>query len=362
MAMNEEQTKNILSMLIKEFKEHNDQETLALLRECDFNIIDTRYDNWNYGTTFYTIFLNVEYSAFRNLSNENRKDIEGEIVKYAKPIFDDDNNIIENAVIQPKIEKYLDWDAISGFCSKKEFRALVDKEKEFLLLSGTGKLKIEETNNDENFKILRKKTVTLYKALLIEDPISFNSLWDWYHYYNKKELNTYQQRREALSSFYDPVFRVIDASDEEINVSSYSKTGFKKIDDSIQQLRNDLTNAHDRISYNQIGVRCRETLILLAKEVYDDTLHHPSDFPDKISDSDTKRMLDGYIQYNFSGSSNDEKRKYLKATNALADNLVHRSNATLFDAKLCFHATLSLIELIRIINEESKRAIFSNRK
>lgn len=133
---------------------------------------------------------------------------------------------------------------------------------------------------------------------------------------------------------------------------TYEKTGWEKIDESVGILLGDLNNITDRLSINEIGVRCRETIILLSNEVYKEELHHPSDYPDSISPTDAKRKFDGYFEYQFSGKDNDEKRNYAKACNKLANYLTHSSHVTETDARLCISATLSLIQLIKVINDK----------
>lgn len=62
-------------------------------------------------------------------------------------------------------------------------------------------------------------------------------------------------------------------------------------------------------------------------------------------------MIDGFIEHELGGSNNETKRKYAKATNDLANELTHKQNPSLNDVKLCISATLSLIQMIKIILE-----------
>lgn len=62
-------------------------------------------------------------------------------------------------------------------------------------------------------------------------------------------------------------------------------------------------------------------------------------------------MFDGYLEYHFPGPSNAEKRAYAKSCNKLADSLTHGTHVSVIDAKICINATLSLIQLIKIIEK-----------
>lgn len=96
-----------------------------------------------------------------------------------------------------------------------------------------------------------------------------------------------------------------------------------------------------------MGVRCRETIILRSNLIYDDSIHHPTDYPGEISSTDAKRKFDGYFEYHFKGSSNEEKRSYAKSCNKSAHYLTHNSHLTVRDARLGIVATSALIQLIK---------------
>lgn len=122
----------------------------------------------------------------------------------------------------------------------------------------------------------------------------------------------YFDRRQFITEKINSLISIIE---EENNLVVYQKTGWDKIDESIDTLILDLNNINDRIDINEIGVRCRETIILLSEMVYDDSIHHPSDYEGDISPDDAKRKFDGYFEYKFKGSSNEEKRNFSKTCN-----------------------------------------------
>jgi len=60
-------------------------------------------------------------------------------------------------------------------------------------------------------------------------------------------------------------------------------------------------------------------------------------------------MLESYIAVELGGSSNETLRKYAKVTLDLTNELTHKRTASKQDASLCAAATISLINLIGII-------------
>lgn len=65
--------------------------------------------------------------------------------------------------------------------------------------------------------------------------------------------------------------------------------------------------------------------------------------------TDAMGMLTNYFSHTLSGSSNDEYRSYTKATHKIANMLTHKRNATKKDMLITVSSTLSLINLVGVI-------------
>lgn len=152
---------------------------------------------------------------------------------------------------------------------------------------------------------------------------------------------------------YIPLIENIKQSEETQLNSIYKKTGWSLIDESISIMERELENLRDRIDYNQIGVRCWETILLLAKEVYIEEFHHPSNFLEKIGPDDAKRQLDGFIEHSLCGEANKLLREYAYKCNDLANKLTHKKNPTTYDLDLTYIATISLVNIIYATYKES---------
>lgn len=358
MRINKDSQKVYFSSLVASLRSSGDITTINILKKAIPELVDIRYDNWNQGTWFYKLFIYLKLAEFNQLTDEIRENHEVVIFGTYSKLFSDEADVLENVEIKPLIEHQLDWAALKGEETKKSIIAKLNREKEYLINSGTGIFRIQDC--DEDYKALHINTKKVLSALMVEHPLDYKTLWDWYYYYSEN-LSTYRERRKYINDLFGNVIELITKSEVNQNDSiKYEPTGWEKIDSSVNLLSKQLVNISDRIDLNQIGLRCRETIILLAKEVYKEPLHHPPSFKEEISKTDSARMLQGYIEYNFKGQSNDEKRRYAKLTNNLANNLTHKQTPTLLDAKLCLSATLSLINIVKIINDEiSNKAVIA---
>lgn len=353
MRISKNSQKVYFSSLVASLRSSGDITTVNILKKAIPELVDVRYDNWNQGMWFYTLFIYLKLTEFNHLTDEVRENHESVIFGAYSKLFSDESDVLENVEIKPLIEHQLDWVALKGKETKKSIIDKLNREKEHLINSGTGISRIQDC--DEDYKALHTDTKNILSALMVEHPLDYKTLWDWYHYYSEN-LSTYRERRKYINDLFTNVIELITKSEVNQNDSiKYEPTGWEKIDNSVNLLSKELVDISDRIDLNQIGLRCRETIILLAKEVYVESLHHPSSFKGKISQTDSARMLEGYIEYNFIGQSNDEKRRYAKLTNNLLNNLTHKQTPTLLDAKLCLNATISLISIIKIINDEISR-------
>lgn len=225
-----------------------------------------------------------------------------------------------------------------------ELIELLDRLKSGLISQAT-----DGSMDNNEYKYIR--SIIINEPILKKQDISFiksNMTAMEFRRYMQSISGHYADRRSFITEKINALIQVLEDLNDNI---VYQKTGWEKIDDSVESLITDLNNITDRIDINEIGVRCRETIILLAQLVYDDSIHHPSDYPNAVSKTDAKRMFDGYFEYKFRGASNSEKRSFAKSCNSLANYLTHTGNPTIMDAKLTIVATLSLIQLIKTVEK-----------
>lgn len=122
------------------------------------------------------------------------------------------------------------------------------------------------------------------------------------------------------------------------------------IDEAITKINKDCSMANSEMEYQNIGNSCRNLVISVAQIVFNPEIHGKINKEGKeLSKTDAIGMLTNYFTYNFSGSSNEFYRKYAKAANDLANMLTHKRTATKRDMLITVSATLSLVNLIGVM-------------
>ena len=132
-------------------------------------------------------------------------------------------------------------------------------------------------------------------------------------------------------------------------------TGWKKLDRTMNRIRDILVIASTEDHFKEIGVLCREALISVAKEVFDEDQHPPlpNDIVD-VSKTDAKRMMGRYLASEISGRSNREIRRSVDSAVDLANKVTHSQSSSYRDAALSAQATFNAIGLITIIAGKRK--------
>jgi hypothetical protein len=120
--------------------------------------------------------------------------------------------------------------------------------------------------------------------------------------------------------------------------------------------------ASDPIAFQNIGNTCRIIMQKVSNNVFDPQLH--TDTGGKgVSEGEFKNRLHTYIKTELGGHDNERMRAFSlsiidsaeKAVN-IANGLTHSLNADSFIAESCVVSTISLINIIRII-ERNKNAL-----
>lgn len=126
-------------------------------------------------------------------------------------------------------------------------------------------------------------------------------------------------------------------------------TGWQKVDRQVQEMRLRLNAAQTEEQCQGVGLLCREILISVAQELFD-AKRHPTSDGIAASDTDAKRMIEAIFDAELKGSGNDEARRHAKAAVNLALALQHKRTADFKTAALCAEGTLSVVNLLAIID------------
>ena len=82
-------------------------------------------------------------------------------------------------------------------------------------------------------------------------------------------------------------------------LEQYQPTGGERVDRSIDEMKNRLEVANAEEQFQAIGMLGRETIITVAQQVFDRTLHKTEDGVEP-NETDAKRMLDAFLGYELS--------------------------------------------------------------
>lgn len=342
--------KSLISMILSTLKSRNDLETANFLKKCNVRLESYYYDNWNGGRSYDCFYCYIPLKFYSKYTNTQLDEYKKRILEVYHFLYEDnENTIVDRVEIIPNREIIVDWDAIKDRETKISLISKLEREKQILIDIALFKRKIQET--EDEYRELHDYLLSIFNDCYLEHPINFRTIREWYNFY-KNNLNTFDLRLKYLDDMYIPLIEKIKQSEEAQLKVAYKKTGWSLIDESISIMERELENLRDRIDYNQIGVRCRETILLLSKEVYIDELHHPSSFPENVGPDDAKRQLDGFIEHSLCGESNKLLREYAYKCNDLANKLTHKKNPTSYDLDLTYIVTISLVNIIYAIYKE----------
>ena len=97
----------------------------GILRVSSAKIEETGYDNWNGGTTIWTIYLLLEPAAYAKLG-ANREVLEEQINKRLKPILEQFTSDWYSVTIAPKVEHRPEWREQQGGISRSTRQNIID--------------------------------------------------------------------------------------------------------------------------------------------------------------------------------------------------------------------------------------------
>jgi hypothetical protein len=231
--------------------------------------------------------------------------------------------------------------------SSEDLQRQIEAQRALMIAVSTGGPRIQTV--DEEYRVRGEKIRAGLAEREIEDPNPFEDLWSWHGKWSGA-LPTWASRRQFISQLYAPLLAQLSAEEAGRDlVREIEPTGWTKVDRGLHQARRVLAEAGTEERFQSVGHLCREILISLGQVVFDPTVHPTVDGVE-ASETDGKRMLEGYVDSALSGSSNKAARQHVRATVDLANTLQHKRTAIFKDAAVCLEATTSVVNLIAIIS------------
>lgn len=338
--------KTILTVM-ELFNADKDLELADLLRTSEITSEPTHYDNWNSGTTYYSIYITVSVEKFVELQHR-QTEIEGKIKEKTELVLRPyENTQVGQVYIIPKSIPKIEWDRIADIFNKDQLIGEINYLKNTMISVSTGGQNIQDVNTEYQ-KRFAKVSIALQR-LTFENPNSFGDLWEWYARWSSGEMPQYKNRRAFIGEMYGDLLKSLQETEQpELLNIPVNMTGWERIDRTVKEIKMRLKQAANEEQFQTVGLLCRETIISIAQAIYNEEKHPTLDSV-KASKSDAKRMLEAYIAVELVGGANENLRKYARASNDLANELTHKRTANAKDASLCASATISLVNLIGIL-------------
>lgn len=333
-------------------KERGYDDICGLINNAEVEVINTDFDNWNGGIYIYTVYICIPVKQYAPFTPERIKEIERVISQSInEAIKGDDNNSFSVEIIPKSNKDRIDWISNGGTEAKNSLRQDIETMRNIMISVATNGSRIQ--NEEDRYRLLYTKVKQACNNLHIPFNNAHQSLWDWYGKWGV-EFPTYQERRQYINSLFEPTFEAFDSPENSATTDTLIKLDdWGKINRTLVKIKRDSAVAKDEEDFQSVGLLCRELIISLAQAVFNPEIHGSMDEKGVvIGKTDAVRMLKNYISIQLEGGSNEELRSFAQNANKLANRLTHQRNATKKDMMLTVSSTISLINLIGVLEDK----------
>lgn len=203
-----------------------------VIKNATLEIRFNSHDNWKGGIDYWDIVFKLKYRNYTALGDERSK-FESVLDNTLLDLHKDEHNIIANVVIEPVIERFIDWQAILPETKNSAIK-LIEEEKELLTAIATGR-SYKEDGVEEDFVARHRKICDIAAKAGFDYPIQCNSLAEWWT--QIRDYVSWADRRASISEMFSPILDQLRKSEEDNNVdftqiTSRSATVCKAIEDA----------------------------------------------------------------------------------------------------------------------------------
>jgi hypothetical protein len=254
--------KEILNTVHELFKSEKNQLISEILNTSESFAEPTYYDNWNGGTTYYNVYLNIPIEIFVQ-NQKKQEELENTIKqKFELVLRPYDNLQIGQVMIIPKSIPSLDWSKILGLFDKDQLLSEIEYLKNSMIDVATGNRIIQDINED--YKKRCTKVSLALRRLGIDNPNPYEDLWHWYTRWKKGDLKSYNDRRIFIFEMYQNLIQFIQESDKVGTFKiSISLIGWDRIERTVKEIQTRMNYAKNEEQFQSVGLLCRETIISL---------------------------------------------------------------------------------------------------
>lgn len=241
--------KDILSMSQRALSDKDELAAVSVIKKGQLEVRFSIHDNWNGGIDYWDIIIKLKYTDYYTLTD--RSSLEKKILESVNSFHCDDSNIIANVIIEPLVERIIDWKSVIPDTKESTIK-LVLEEKNVLTDHATGKALYKSEGAEEDYQKRHYKILSIASRAGFDYPINANSLAEWWE--EVRCIPTYAERRSYISKKFSPLMQKLQESEDNtasLNfslISEKSDTVMKAVEDAEVFIRNGrFDSAVDRI-------------------------------------------------------------------------------------------------------------------
>lgn len=223
----------LISNALRYCQEQNKADVVTVIKNSSLVVELNNHDNWNGGIDYWDIVFQVKYKDYIALGDRISK-IETDLLEILDKLHTEDGNIIANVLVRPKIEQYIDWNAILP-ATKDSLIQLIKGEQKTLTDIATG-VSYKEHGLEQEYQERHLQIIQAAKKAGFDYPINANSLAEWW--IEIREISGYADRRAYISKVFSELLKMLNESEDTIDsidfssIATRSGTIQKAIDDA----------------------------------------------------------------------------------------------------------------------------------
>lgn len=227
--------------------------------------------------------------------------------------------------------------------------ALLAAQETLLIDVSTGGSRIDSVKD-----VFRDRRALLTKGLAdrgLDEPFGFDELWAWYNYW-REHLGSYADRRAYISALASSTRAALEKAARQAGVDDFGgleAPTWIALDRRVSGIVSELGRAITTDDLQDVGRRCREVLIDLAKLIADPSLVPVGQEAPKGADA--KAWLDLLLATKASGTAWADFRKFVRAAWDLAQRVTH-GDVQRVEAHGAAQATVLIVRTLQQLVEQ----------
>ena len=265
--------RSLVSTGLRYLQDQGKADSVAAIRNSTLEVAFNNHDNWDGGIDYWDLIFHLKYKDYTAI--EDKKDvIEGEIRDALDRFHTDVQDRLAYVLIQPVVELYIDWNAITPI-TKDELICMIQDEQAMLTEVATGKLSFKTDGVEDIYQERHRRILTIANRAGFEYPVTSNTLVEWWG--EVKDMPHYSERREYISKLFSPLLDMLRASEEsessdiineiittQVQVQSLSQQAYERFESAKRQFEN--VSADERARKDAVR-SCVDAMEALIKEL-----------------------------------------------------------------------------------------------